>query len=210
MPKNQLNKTGITLVETLIVLGIVATLMGVLWLIVGPRVLVSSRKAAISAGLKQASTGLAIYRADYDDAYPADWQDFGFAKSNTPENISKGSYAIVPGPPEYPKSWMTENGMGVTELTYLYNSGVQRLLSRYKPVYPFDEHLYPIFAANFFVRLEVEHGHLWSFVPPNYTRYSTPGKEYVRLACFTDGHVAWCPTEAIWEKELMYKSEFGE
>ena len=210
MQKNQLNRRGITLVETLIVLGIIATLVGILWLAIGPRALVSSRKAAISAGLKQATAGLAMYRGDNNDAFPGHWDDFGFSQPNTPKDIAEGADPIIPAPIQYPKSWMTENGWGPTEITYLMNSGPQFLVSRYTPRYPFDEQLYPVFSANFFTRVAVEHGQTWTFVPPNYSKFVGPGREIEKLAGFTDGHVAWHMANDLWEQELMYRSSYGD
>ncbi len=194
-------------------MGIVATLAGILWMVLAPKMMRSARTAAIMGGLKQAAAGLAIYRGDNNDTFPADWHEFGFSKPNSAENIKEGAWPIIDAPPSYPESWRTEQGYGSTELTYLYNSGVQNIIATYTPKYPFDEQSHPAFRANFFPKLIEENGHEWSFAPPDMRIFRGNGETYriySSLGSFTDGHVKWGPQLNEWEKELSYRANFGD
>ena len=213
MQKSQLTRKGITFVEVLIVMCILVTLFGILWMVLAPKAMRSARATAITGGLKQAASGLAIYRGDNNDSYPADWREFGFTKPNSEEYIKRGGIRLTNAPPSYPESWRTEQGRGATELTYLYNSGVQHIVERLTMRYPFEEQTYPIFAANFFPKLIEEHGHPWTFAPPKMRIYRGNGETYpvyARLGAFTDGHVKWGPHTDIWEMEYDYRLNFGE
>jgi type II secretory pathway pseudopilin PulG len=210
MQKNQLKQRGITFAEVLIVMGIIATLSGILWMVLAPKVMQSARTAAITGGLKQAAAALAIYRGDNNDAFPDDWRDMGFEKPNLPKYIALGSVRTLSAPPSYPESWRTQESTGLTELSYLYHVGIRSLISKYEPRYWFDEHEHPTFAAKFFEKLSPGNESAWSFVPPDMTVFTGNGKVKARkrLGGYTDGHVKWGPEFELWEMELLYKMEF--
>jgi hypothetical protein len=194
-------------------MAIIATLTGILWMILAPKSVFEARTASISSGLKQAATGLAIYRGDNNDAYPGDWDDFGFTRPNDPKYIAMGANRLIPGPPSYPESWRTEGNFGATNLTYLFNSLVQSFVSQYNMTYPFDDQKYPIFAAYFFQKTVDEHGHDFTFSPPHMSIFTGHGetyKIYNRLGGYADGHVKWGPILDIWQKELSYRRYYGD
>lgn len=128
--------SGITLIETLTVIGIITIVSCICFAAIAPRTKLAAKQAQVKSDLKQVSVAMNLYRADHDDGLPRGWVDLGYFKVNKKDKFGPGyppqdvKYA---SPPEYDPSYHTPEcramPKGTLELHLIYNS-VKRFASQ--------------------------------------------------------------------------------
>ena len=101
---------GVTLIETLAVVAILAVLMGVVWMAVAGRVKQGAKQARIKSDMRQVVLAVNLYRSDNDGGLPSNWPQFGYYKV-TKKGAYGGGYPLQdmydPKPPAYDVSYHT-------------------------------------------------------------------------------------------------------
>jgi len=212
-------KRGITLLEVLVAVAIVATLTAILWAVLAPSSLSRSRHASVTAGLRQCVVAFNIYRSNNDDKYPLDWVGMGFSKPNShPDWVKRGARPVVDNPPSYPASWQEHPDKTVPDtrvmnrpapLSWDMPLGVQQVLAKYTPDYPFDEAQDPMFHCSWMF-LEGTGKPSFFTLGEHKEVLMMPGQDRRILASFLDGHVRWDYFSGHkWREEYFWQRWWG-
>src|SRR5512138_1741237 len=119
-------KRGVTLIEILIVVGIILTLTVVIWVVVGPAVKKKSYETLVRNDLHQIYVAINVYRNQYDDDLPLGLEDLKKELPTTPES-----------PKFTDKFWP---GCGGGQPSYYYTRPYDLLIEerKYTPKWPWD------------------------------------------------------------------------
>lgn len=191
-----MNRRAFSLVELLIVIGIILTLTAVIWLAVGPAAKKRGYESQVRNDLRQLSIALASYRLDNDDRW-------------APRIDAIAAY--VPGvatSPSFTKEVLPECGAGRAYYRYQRSRDHIDLEKTYVAEYPFDSGSDAVFKADFHCRRT---GTLRRVLEPSDDGWvEVAQEEWYVLGSRVDGSVAWFDYFEMWEKEFAYKYDISK
>ncbi|HWA84439.1 MAG TPA: type II secretion system protein [Fimbriimonadaceae bacterium] len=182
-----MRQRGLTLVETIVVTGIIAFLVAVTWLLIAPALKAKGIETHIRADLRQFVAAITMYRSDNDDRLPPRKtvliSGTPMAYANWPEGSVYAGYASSSGDYYYTQPYR----MQVFESL----PGTQN---------HFDPNVNPIVKALFFMR-KVGRERYWMYEYGGGGRWAERN-DYRCLCGFLDGSVRWAKAREPYEDEF--------
>lgn len=184
---------GVTLVEVIVVITILMTLAALLFLAIAPGAKRAAIETRIRSDLKQITSAIAIYRADYDDGFPPNL-----------DVLPTGTPLVYP-------NWPVQSELcpgcqiGVASYSYWYSHRQQRLAEFYDVGVRFDETKDAIVDARFYQKETNQEYRLpQKLEGGGYRQMRVPLR--LVLGARTDGSVYWKPQFELWQHKI---SEVG-
>ena len=179
---------GISLVEIIVVIAILMVLMGVLWLVVGPKAKERAIQTRITSDLRQIVVAINIYMADNEGRYPRGFSDL---PSTTPQKYEN-----------WPLHGYASRGTG--HYFFTYSPRTRERLGRYPFQVKFDPDKHPIVGAGFFQPREPFVEKCMKRMPGVEERTMIDCPFHWEMSGFLDGSVRWTKQRDEWRREAAY------
>lgn len=189
---------GITLVEVLIAVAIVATLVVVLWFVLGPASKGKAIEARIRSELTQIHLAMNLYREDYDGQLPTNFESL---TRHVGKDLSK---------PEGIKELFPECGVGTASYSFLRNRGYLMGEKSYQPIHPFELGKNPYVKAGFYCRLTGARKTFLTYGNPKQMGQPVTVPEILSLGILESGRIGWFDQIEQWQFEFMDRNRYVE